>query len=106
MKAVSSEKKSDDEDSIRGAHVRVGRPESTRTLIALDVRGLHPFIRPVKVESQGSLGQAKEDLPKLHSHMSGELCYLSNPASLARARRNRAAPVCVSVCVLLKISQV
>ncbi len=106
MKPVSSEKKTDDEDSIRGAHVRVGRPESTRTLVALDVRDLHPFIRPVKVKSQGSLGQAKEDLPKLHSHMSGELCSPSNPAS--RARRNRAAPVCVCVCVcvLLKILQV
>ncbi len=98
MKRVSSEKKSDDEDSIRGAHVRVDRPESTRTLVALNVRDLHPFIRPVKVESQGSLGQAKEDLPKLHSHMSGELCYLSNPASRARAETEQLQYVCLCVC--------
>ncbi len=105
MKRVSSEKKSDDEDSIRGAHVRVDRPESTRTLVALNVRDLHPFIRPVKSRITRQPGSSEGGSTKAAlSHVRGAL--LSFQSSLARARRNRAAPVCVSVCVLMKILQV
>jgi len=83
MKSVSSEKITDGEVGlfrlIMWESVVPSRPE----LSWLDVRNLHPFIRPVKVKSQGSLGQVKEDLPKLHSHMSGKLCSFS---SLPRER--------------------
>lgn len=113
MKSVSSEKITDGEVRlfrlIMWESVVPSRPE----LSWLDWRDLHPFIRPVKVKSQGSLGQVKEDLPKLRSHMSGELCSFS---SLPRERKHTrahthteharagAGPVCVYV--LLKILQV
>ncbi len=85
-----------------GAHVRVGRSESTRTLVALDVRDLHPFIRPVKVKSQGSLGQAKEDLPSCTLTCQGSSALLPIQP---RARAEETEQL-QCVCVLLKILQV